>query len=668
MRPTRHIIFLLLIAVLAMLSCHRERTSRRGLSEEAYLRLKAVGDSVNRQSPRARALIDSALANSADSLTYYDYYVELGRLYMLQQPDSVPACASRIMAFAQRQKESARINGMKAEAYHLNASYNYLYHQNHEEAIKDNIQAYKLFLNSDMKDNAASICANIGDIYMFQSLLPEAAAWYRRALVVTDSLQLPDDDTYTFYMGLGQIYCILQDYKLSEEYYEKARKGYDRMQANMKITFLNNYGNLKYYKQEYGEALRSFISLDSLINGYGLKGGFDDYLCQLNMADVLLNLGRNEESMQRLEPADSFFKANGVGDAIYYANTIRMGNALSKGDIATVRQIIANEARGLTANEDMISIRNRYLHDYYVKVNDLTRAIQIERDNNRRRDSIDLSREHMRSSDIMTRLMVDTLTLHNELRLNAKNAEISQARLRYLLIISGILLAALALLAWTLFLRKRNADNQLEIIRLKISNDRNVIAPHFIFNVLKHASTQEKKEANETISGIITLMRSQLNVSRRVMVTLREELDFTEHYVKVAAVSMGPDFTFHIHRPGDETEDSRLVPSTFVQILVENAIKHALKPLEGEKILTIHATVNPHETTIEVEDNGLGFDIRRQSSDGTGTGLRVIRRTLALYNESHRHKILFAIRNITRDDGSIAGCRASLTLPDDVKP
>ena len=159
MRPTRHTIFLLLIAALAMLSCHRERTSRRGLSEEAYLRLKAVGDSVDRQSPRARALIDSALANSADSLTYYDYYVELGRLYMLQQPDSVPACASRIMAFAQRQKESARVNGLLAESYHLYANYHTLYHQDFAEAIKANIKAYKLFLNSDMKDNASDICA-----------------------------------------------------------------------------------------------------------------------------------------------------------------------------------------------------------------------------------------------------------------------------------------------------------------------------------------------------------------------------------------------------------------------------------------------------------------------------------------------------------------------------
>lgn len=668
MRTTRHIIGLLLLAALFILSCQREPTARRGLPTKAYLRLKAVGDSVDRQSPRAHALIDSALANSPDSLTYYDYFIELGRLYMLQQPDSVPACAKRIMAFANRQKESPRVNGLKAEAHHLNASYNYLYHQNHEEAIKDNIQAYQLFLKSNMKDNAASICANIGDVYMLQNLLPDAAAWYRRALVVTDSLQLPDDDTYTFYMGLGQIYCILQDYKLSEEYYEKARKGYDGMQANMKITFLNNYGNLKYYKQEYGEALKAFNSLDSLIAAYHLRGGFDDYLCQINMADVLLNLGRHEESMKRLAPADSFFKANNVGDAVYYANTIKMGNALSKGDIATVRQVIANEPPGLTIDENMISIRNRYLHDYYVKANDLTRAIQIERENNRRRDSIDQSREYMRASDIMTRLMVDTLTLHNELRLNEKNAEISQSRLLYLLIISGILLAALALLAWTLFLRKRNADNQLEIIRLKISNDRNVIAPHFIFNVLKHASTQEKRDADETINGIITLMRSQLAVSRRVMVSLREELDFTADYVKVAAVSMGPDFTFHLHRPGDGTEDTRLVPSTFVQILVENAIKHALKPLEGEKVLTINALVKEHETVVEVEDNGQGFDIRRQSSDGTGTGLRVIRRTLALYNQSHRRKILFSIRNITREDGSIAGCRASLTVPDDVKP
>lgn len=662
MRKTRFFVLFLLSAVVVMLSCGGDKSMPGGRSKAEYERLKAVADSVDVQSPRARELVDSALAHTSDSLIYYDYLVELGRLFLVQQPDSVLQCSDRIMAFANSQPSTPRTRGLMAEAHHLRANFYYLYHQNNEKALDDNLQAYQFFLQSDMEENAPDICANIGDVYMQQSLLPEAAAWYRRALVITDSLQLPEAKNYSYYLGLGRIYCILQDYKLSEEYYEKARKGFDKMYANMKVYFLNNYGNLKYYQQDYPAALATFTTLDSLIDGYGLTGGFDDQLCHLNMADVLLNLGRNEESMALLEPADSFFRTNEVGDAIYYANTIRMGNALQQGNIASVRQILANEPPALTTDEDMINIRERYLHDYYVKIGDLIRAIEMERAYNQRKDSIDESREHMRATDIMTRLELDTLTLHNQVRLNQKDAEISRSRLVYTLIIGGVLLVTLLLLLWSFYLRKRNADKQLEIINLKISNNRMVLAPHFIFNVLKRASMQQGKEAENTIDGIIQLMRKQIEVARKMFVTLREELDFTEQYVRLAAANFGDDFIFTFNKPAEEFLDSRMVPSTFVQILAENAIKHALPLVEGEKRLTVNAMATDEETIVTVEDNGHGFDIR-SSAGGTGTGLSVIRRTLTLHNEHHRRKILFTIENLTDADGNITGCQARMAVP-----
>ena len=664
MNARHHFAFLFLFATLFITSCHKEE-KMGGRTEEAYKRLEAVGEAVNNLSPRAHILVDSALAHSTDSLTFYDYYVELARLYLQTRPESVEYCTDRITSFANSQKETPRIIGLKAEAKHLRANYDYRIKQKYKDAIDNNLEAYRLFLQSDMKTNAAKICANIGDIYMEQDLLPEAAAWYRRALVVTDSLQMPEEESYTFYMGLGHIYCVLQDYKMSEKYYSKARQGFDKMHSNMQMAFLNNYGNLKYYSKDYAGALATFESLDSLIVSLGMKGKPDDYLCQLNMADILVNLGRNKESMEKLEPADSFFRANNNPLPIYYANTIRIANALDKNDIATVKEVIDNDPKGTPIIEDMINIRERYLHDYFVKTGNELMAVKMERAYNHRRDSIDQSREHMRSTDIMTRLALDTLTLHNQLRIKEKNEEISHNRLVWALVAGGMLLVALGLLAWTFYLRKRNADKQLEIINLKISNNRNVIAPHFIFNVLKQASIQQGKEADNSIEGIIKLMRSQIAVSRKVFVTLGEELEFTKNYVNLAKASLEGDFIFTINKSDDPSIDQRLVPSTFVQILAENAIKHALREVEGEKRLTIDIEDTPSQTSISISDNGHGFDIRSRAA-GTGTGLSVIRRTLTLYNASHRHKIAFNIENRTDDAGRITGCTVHMVVPTDV--
>ena len=656
--------FVAFTAVSMMVSCHGERTIENERSEEEIMRLKRVGDSVDVLASTSRAMVDSALAASPDSVTYYDYLVELARWSLVQVPDSAMGHINRIMSFARRQERTPRINGLLAEAFHLRANFFFLYHQNQEKALEDNLEAYRLFMVSDMQDNVTSICANIGDVYMQQSLLPEAASWYRRALVLTDSLQLPTSNNSSFFMGLGRIYCLLQDYEKSEEYYHKSLADFDQMHVNMRIYLLNNYGNLKYYKHDYDAALRVFERLDSLIVQHQLIGGFEDYLCKLNMADVYLNLGRTNESMACLHPADSFFRANGVGDAIYYANTIRIGNALKKGNTAIIGNILANEPTELTHDENMIDIRNRYLYDYYMDINDARRAAKYQQIYTRRKDSIDNSREHMRSSDIMMRLAVDTLTLHNELRLKEKDAQMSRYTLFFTIAIAIVMMLALALLAWSLFLRKRNADKQLEIVNLRIDNSRSRLSPHFIFNVLKHAAFGEGSEAGKVVTNIIHLMHAQLTMARQMYATLEDELQFTSTYVEVAATTLGDGFSYEVVKPEEDYLKQRMVPSTFVQILVENAIKHGLSGKEGVKLLKVEATVTSETTQVSVTDNGRGFDIRRPSQNrGTGTGLSVIRRTIALYNEHHRQKIGFTIKNPTDAEGNIKGCCFTLILP-----
>lgn len=662
MKTNKLLALLLTIVGTMTLSCNGGNKEKDSRTAEQAKQLDMICDLVDKQSPNAKTTIDSVLAKTTDSLFYYDLYCELGRLYILTVPDSTLYYANKIMQFIEKQQSTLRVNGIAASAYNLRANYNYLYHQNYSQVQEDNLKAYQLFMNSDVRKNAPSICANIGDMYAQESRLPEAAAWYRRALVLNDSLKLDEEKDNTLYMGLGRVYQMLEEYDLSEEYYAKSKEGFEYMQPNMKLAFLNNYGNLQYFKKDYAKALTAFQQMDSLVGALDCRGGFEDYLCKLNMADVLLNLGKTEESLVSLEPADSFFRANNIGDAIYYANTIRIGNALRKKDMATIGHIIANEPKGLTADENMIDIRDHYFYDYYAKKNDMAKANYYQQRYTNRKDSLDRSREHMRASDIMMRLTMDTLTLHNQLRMEEKNAVIEKNKLIFTIVIGGILLAALVLLAWTLFLRKRNVDKQLEIVNLKIANTRSSIAPHFIFNVLNHAISNDKQNTDKAINGIIDLMHSQLTITKQMFVTLGEELNFVERYVEVATPTMGEDFKFTITKPSEDILQGRLVPSTFIQILAENSIKHGLRGLDREKELHVDVSITPEDTIIEVRDNGRGFDIRR-SSNGTGTGLSVISRTIALYNERHRHKIRFTIENMTDKGGNLNGCKAILSVP-----
>ena len=139
--------FSLLVLGMVIVSCNMDNTNEQSHSDKDFERVSVA---VRQHAPEARALVDSALAATSDSMVYYDYYFLLGSLYMVSAPDSVLPCANRILQFTKRQEPSSRINDIAASAHNLRANYYYLYHQNTEQVLKDNMEAYRLFMQSDL--------------------------------------------------------------------------------------------------------------------------------------------------------------------------------------------------------------------------------------------------------------------------------------------------------------------------------------------------------------------------------------------------------------------------------------------------------------------------------------------------------------------------------------
>ena len=83
------------------------------------------------------------------------------------------------------------------------------------------------------------VCANLGDAYLFKNSLPEAAAWYRRALFLVDSLQLPAKENITLYLGLATIYLHLDDFDSSLKYYRQTEKYFGDMSLAMQSPSRN---------------------------------------------------------------------------------------------------------------------------------------------------------------------------------------------------------------------------------------------------------------------------------------------------------------------------------------------------------------------------------------------------------------------------------------------
>ena len=509
------ILFCLLVGLIV--ACQRPSNTQK--TEEELKALSCIDDSVEALSPHAFRMIEKGMKSAQDSLAYYEYYIRKAKVYELSTtPDSSVPIVANTIAFANRQPASPRRNSLLAFAYNLKAVGLHNFRQNPDEVIRLYKEATVLLANSDAKDQLPKVCANLGDAYIFKSQLLEAAAWYRRALFLVDSLKLPSQENITLYLGLATIYLQLNDFDTSLKYYQQTEKYFSLMSVNMQAYYLNNYGNYYYYTRDYKASLQKFLTLKAFLEKHHKTETFDMYLCKLNLADVYLNLGdvvRSEKCLEEIEP---WFVKNGNDVAIYYVNSIRIGQAVKRGNMAKVKDILQHEKKLDNMEFNLRQIRNRYLRKYYESIGDYRGAYENLRSDAQMDDSLAHNRLNMRASEIMNRFAQDTIRLHHRLEMEHKNAVVQSANT---ITVAAVLLVVVIILMFALLFmrsRKQYAQDKMRIMQLRLASVRNRISPHFVFNVLNcKILKSNEQDANEFLD-LTKLIRANLDLSCRLAV------------------------------------------------------------------------------------------------------------------------------------------------------
>lgn len=162
-------------------------------------------------------------------------------------------------------------------------------------------------------------------------------------------------------MGLGRIYLLLEDFEASLNCYQQTEKSFSDLSLNLQAYFLNNYGNYYYYTKDYQTSLKKFLMLKKLLEKHDKRETFSMYLCKLNLADVYLNLNQLDLSDKCLDEVEDYMRKNGDETAIYYCNTIRIGQAVKKKDWNTVARILAGEKSNDQLDFSLLQIRHQYL-------------------------------------------------------------------------------------------------------------------------------------------------------------------------------------------------------------------------------------------------------------------------------------------------------------------
>lgn len=667
------IIACIAVVTITLLVCNPKH-SNNDMAQNGNLRW--LDDSIAALAPSALQAIERGMNEANDSTTYYEYVLREARYYSLtERPERADTLIDRVTAFVMHQDDgyyaingtclSPRLNSLIAGAKACQAARYMSNHRDPRHIVSLYNDTYQLLLNSDSKHNLPKTCANMADAFLLCNDLPNAAKWYRRALFLVDSLDLPQKENITLYMGLAQIYLTLRNYNKAKLYYDQTEPHVKDMSPSMQAYYINNLGNFYYFQGDYKHALLTFLRMKKMLEQHGMVRTFDMYLCKINLADVFLNLGKLNDATAMLDDVEPYFRAQGDNTSIYYCNTIRFGIAVRAGRMQEAGRLMADKTDESLIPYTLVNIRNRYKRRYYELTGNYDKAYALLNRSIAYNDSIEHNLSNMRTTEIMSRFTTDTLQLHRDLAIEHKNAEIQSIKFTSTLAISIAVTSILLLILWYLYLRKRRFKIQLRMMNLKLDNIRNRISPHFMFNVLNNRIIKsDVKESNE-LTELAQLIRANLDMSSTLGVELQKELEFVQQYIRVESYLMGDDFHFNIDIAPDVDASSVRIPSMFIQILTENAIKHALRNKEGIKLLSITVRREQHNTVIRVTDNGPGFNpatLRRK------TGMNIISQTIAVINVRNKDKIRFDIHNIYSPDGQqIKGCEATLKVPDGVK-
>lgn len=656
----------LLICLLALAACASREKEEQPSELRTFERFSALnGDSVSTHPYEVRAKAVRGMQASHDSLTWYNYLAMALKTYLVtSEMDSARLVVRQIEDFISRQPSSPQLADLASDCSNSKGNI-YVRTGYMDSAAACYRRAYELRMQSNHKESVPDILINLADACNQQGKLDVGAAWYRRALLLCDSLQLPDSQKYPIYYGLGQIYVWLRDFEQCDHYYNLAAKYFDEMRPTEKHFYLNNRGTSYYYRGDYETSLTYFRRVIDLTTEYP-EMVFERNLTWLNLADCFISLQQPDSAALYINLCEPFFKEYGMPAALYAIDTQKMGLCLLRKDLEGARRVLASSVTSPDVYPDLIHVRNRNLQRYFEQTQNYHKAYDYLKKNRELDDSIRNEHVKMRTADLALRYQQDSTLMSQKVLIQAKENEVLELRQTRIIWIALCGAAFLVIVFIYMYSKKKRAlllvESRRTVSTLRLENIRNRLSPHFIFNVLNQEMAGRKEEEKHELASLVKLMRRNLELAEQLCVTLSEELDFVRTYIDLERRSLGDAFYPEISLAPDVHPEQVMLPSMLIQIPVENAVKHALRGKEGERRLWITVTRTANAISIKVTDNGGGYRLNSRNR-GTGTGMKVIMQTIQILNMKNKETIDVSVHNVLLDSGE-TGCEVAFLLPD----
>ncbi len=184
-------------------------------------------------------------------------------------------------------------------------------------------------------------------------------------------------------------------------------------------------------------------------------------------------------------------------------------------------------------------------------------------------------------------------------------------------------------------LSKKLSENRMQVLKQNLN-------PHFVYNSMNLINSlilEEKyDDAVQVVSEFSKLQRIFLETNNKDAISLKEEFDFLEVYLKLQQRRFRYDnsFTYSINVTEGIDTNTIMIPPLILQPHVENAIKHGIiGNNSNERHISITVTgTNP--ILISIEDNGNGAG---NSKKELGMGQKLVAERIHLSNAENKYKL-----------------------------
>ena len=165
----------------------------------------------------------------------------------------------------------------------------------------------------------------------------------------------------------------------------------------------------------------------------------------------------------------------------------------------------------------------------------------------------------------------------------------------------------------------------------ELKNLRWQMNPHFMLNTLNNIyalTAIDTNKAQETIHELSLLLRHVLYNNQQPYISLTNEIEFLENYIKLMKIRMYDNVKISFHTDTNSLkQDKQIAPLIFIS-LVENAFKHGISTTQNS-FIDISLIADQQHIDFSISNSNFPKDAKDNS--GHGIGLEQVKKRLELY-------------------------------------